>query len=90
MDRVQKVNLAGLTKAIERLWSFLQHLAGTGKNRRTTQSTPALVIGMIRATVFWLLWATIALLRILLRGLRMMVNNTSSSVSCVEGLRIVP
>ncbi|WP_018347678.1 DUF2510 domain-containing protein [Longispora albida] len=71
--------LSGLTGGADRLWSFVQHMASTGKNRRTTESTVSMVIGLVRATIFWVVWAAVALVRALLHALR----------SCTGALRWV-
>lgn len=64
----------GLAGAADRLWAFVRHVAETGKGRRTSQSTVAIVLGMIRGTIFWLLWLAIAVAWLLVHSLRLSAN----------------
>ncbi|MEV6526555.1 DUF2510 domain-containing protein [Longispora sp. NPDC051575] len=69
-DRV----VTALTGAVDRLWGFVKHLASTGQGRRTTHSTVAVVLGMVRSLVFWAIWGVVALLWLVMHGFKYTTN----------------
>ncbi|GIG57628.1 hypothetical protein Lfu02_20000 [Longispora fulva] len=63
-----------VTGAVDRLWGFVKHLASTGQGRRTTHSTTAVVLGMLRSVVFWAIWGVVALLWLVMHGFKYATN----------------